>query len=71
MTYITTFRDGLWPGGKLADVAPPRTVDEKLRTKEEANRKLSALVPGRVIHEKVSKQSSIFIDIVRKILLQI
>jgi hypothetical protein len=64
MTYITTFRDGLWPGGKLADVAPPRTMDERLRTKEEANRKLSALVPGRVIHEKVSKQMSVFIDIV-------
>ena len=52
MTYVTTFRDGLWPGGKLADAAPPRTMDEKLRTKEEANRKLSALVPGKVFMKR-------------------
>ena len=46
MTYVATFRDGIWPGGKLADVASSRTTEEKSRTKEEANRKLSALVPG-------------------------
>ena len=52
MTYIAMFRDSLWPGGKLADLAPPRTMDEKIRTKEEANRKLSALVPGMILPKR-------------------
>ena len=46
MAFITMFRDGLWPGGKLKAPSPPRTADEKSRTRDEANRKLSSLVPG-------------------------
>ncbi|KAF8167365.1 structural protein MDM1 [Crassisporium funariophilum] len=45
MSYINMFRDGLWPGGKLKPPGVPRTADEKIRTRDEANRKLSSLVP--------------------------
>jgi len=46
MTFIDTFKDGLWPDGKLKPPGVPRTLDEKERTRDEANRKLSALMPG-------------------------
>ncbi|KAF9469831.1 PhoX domain-containing protein [Collybia nuda] len=45
LAFIKIFRDGLWPGGKLKSSTPSRTPDEKLRTRDEANRKLSSLVP--------------------------
>lgn len=41
-------RENLWPGGKLRAPLEPRTVEEKLRSRDEANRKLSALVPGLI-----------------------
>lgn len=46
VSFITIFRDSLWPGGKLKATGTPRAVEEKLRTRDEANRKLSSLVPG-------------------------
>ncbi|KAE9398516.1 hypothetical protein BT96DRAFT_920831 [Gymnopus androsaceus JB14] len=45
MSYLKIFRDGLWPGGKLKPPSVPRTPEERLRTRDEANRKLSSLVP--------------------------
>ncbi|KAJ6520120.1 PhoX domain-containing protein [Mycena sanguinolenta] len=45
MVVVNLFRNGLWPGGKLKPPSVPRTPDEKLRTRDEANRKLSSLVP--------------------------
>ncbi|KAF6766716.1 PhoX domain-containing protein [Ephemerocybe angulata] len=45
MKYINIFRDSMWPGGKLKGPAPPRTTEEKIRTRDDANRKLSSLVP--------------------------
>lgn len=41
-------RGALWPGGRFREPAPARTAEEKLRSRNEANRKLSALVPGKV-----------------------
>lgn len=46
MRTIDLFRDSLWPGGQLKPHSVPRSPDEKSRTRDEANRKLSALVPG-------------------------
>lgn len=46
MSFIDTFKNGLWPDGKLKPPGVPRTLDEKERTRDEANRKLSALMPG-------------------------
>lgn len=46
MMYINLFRDNMWPGGHLKTPDAPRTAEERLRTREEANRKLSALMPG-------------------------
>jgi sorting nexin-25 len=46
MSYLDMFRDEMWPGGKLKPPGAPRTTEEKLRTRDEANRKLSSLVPG-------------------------
>ncbi|KAL0581061.1 tRNA (guanine-N(7)-)-methyltransferase (tRNA(m7G46)-methyltransferase) [Marasmius crinis-equi] len=43
--FIKLFRDGLWPGGKLKPPGVPRTSEEKSKTRDEANRKLSSLVP--------------------------
>ncbi|KAJ7161278.1 PhoX domain-containing protein [Mycena crocata] len=45
MIFVNLFRNGLWPGGKLKAPSVPRTADEKLKTRDEANRKLSSLVP--------------------------
>ncbi len=46
MSYIGIFRDSLWEGGQLKAKGPSRTAEEKLRTRDDANRKLSALIPG-------------------------
>lgn len=46
MSCLSYLKDSLWPGGKLKTPEPPRTAEERLRTRDEANRKLSALVPG-------------------------
>ncbi len=46
MTYINIFKDGLWPGGKLKPPGSPRTAEEKARSRDDANRKLSTLLPG-------------------------
>ncbi|KIJ66229.1 hypothetical protein HYDPIDRAFT_109224 [Hydnomerulius pinastri MD-312] len=45
LPVLTMFRDNLWPGGKPKPPSQPRTSEEKLRSRDEANRKLSALVP--------------------------
>ncbi|EJD03809.1 uncharacterized protein FOMMEDRAFT_145981 [Fomitiporia mediterranea MF3/22] len=45
LSYINILKDNLWPGGHLKPPTAPRTVDEKARTRDEANRKLSALLP--------------------------
>ncbi|KAG6865774.1 hypothetical protein C0991_011971 [Blastosporella zonata] len=45
LTFIKMFRDGLWPGGKLKSSGTQRSYEEKLATRDEANRKLSSLVP--------------------------
>ncbi|KAJ8474803.1 hypothetical protein ONZ45_g15827 [Pleurotus djamor] len=45
MSYLSMFRDQLWPGGQLKPPGKPRTMEEKLRTRDEANRKLSSLIP--------------------------
>ncbi|KDQ31144.1 hypothetical protein PLEOSDRAFT_1036860 [Pleurotus ostreatus PC15] len=45
MSYLTLFRDQLWPGGQLKPPGKPRSTEEKLRTRDEANRKLSSLIP--------------------------
>lgn len=47
MSYLTLFRDQLWPGGQLKPPGKPRSTEEKLRTRDEANRKLSSLIPGK------------------------
>ncbi|GLB35839.1 putative sorting nexin C terminal [Lyophyllum shimeji] len=45
LSLIKMFRDSLWPGGKLKPPGIPRSYEEKLHTRDEANRKLSSLVP--------------------------
>jgi sorting nexin-25 len=50
LSYINLLRDSLWPGGKLKPPDVPRTAEEKIRTRDEANRKLSSLVPGMYLY---------------------
>ncbi|OCH89721.1 hypothetical protein OBBRIDRAFT_756067 [Obba rivulosa] len=45
LNYVNVFRDGLWSAGQLKPTGAPRTAEEKLHTRDEANRKLSALIP--------------------------
>jgi sorting nexin-25 len=47
MSFITIFKEGMWPGGQLKPPGTPRSAEEKLHTRDDANRKLSALIPGR------------------------
>ena len=48
MSYIGTLRDSLWQNGQLKPMGVPRSAEEKLRTRDDANRKLSALIPGKM-----------------------
>lgn len=45
MPILAFFKDSLWPGGKLKPPGQPRSTEEITRSRDEANRKLSALVP--------------------------
>ncbi|KAI0059452.1 PhoX domain-containing protein [Artomyces pyxidatus] len=45
MNFINIFRDSLWSGGQLRSQSVPRSAEEKLRTRDDANRMLSALMP--------------------------
>ncbi|KAG1864682.1 PhoX domain-containing protein [Suillus subalutaceus] len=45
MPILAFFKDSLWPGGKLKPPGQPRSTEEVTRSRDEANRKLSALVP--------------------------
>ncbi|KAG2156578.1 PhoX domain-containing protein [Suillus bovinus] len=45
MPILTFFKDSLWPGGKLKPPGQPRSTEEITRSRDGANRKLSALVP--------------------------
>ena len=49
ITYLNLLKENLWPEGKLRSNQSPRTTEERLRTRDEANRKLSSLVPGRFL----------------------
>jgi sorting nexin-25 len=46
MPILAFFKDSLWPGGKLKPPGQPRSTQEITSSRDEANRKLSALVPG-------------------------
>lgn len=45
MNYLLTFRNTLWPDGNFRGPGIPRTAAQKVATKNEANRKLSTLLP--------------------------
>ncbi|KAG8838227.1 Intermediate filament protein [Serendipita sp. 411] len=45
MQYVGIFRKALWPDGNLKPPSVPRSVEEKSNTREEANRKLTTLMP--------------------------
>ncbi|KAG8818694.1 Intermediate filament protein, partial [Serendipita sp. 399] len=45
MQYTGIFRHALWPDGNLKPPSIPRSAEEKARTREEANRKLTTLMP--------------------------
>lgn len=45
LSLVRGFRDAFWPDGKLRPPTVPHTTEEKMRTRDEANRKLSSLVP--------------------------
>ena len=46
MNSIGMFRDSMWPGGQLRPPPTPRSAEEKIKARDNANRMLSALIPG-------------------------
>lgn len=46
-SYINKVTDSLWPNGGPLTFKEPRKPEEKVQTKEEANRKLSTWLPGK------------------------
>ena len=46
LRFVNIFKDNMWPGGQLKPPSVPRTPEEKARAREDANVKLSALIPG-------------------------
>ncbi|KAF9015695.1 PhoX domain-containing protein [Cyathus striatus] len=45
LSLLRMLQDSLWPGGKLKTNSTVRTMEDKIRTRDEANRKLSFLIP--------------------------
>ncbi|THH05750.1 hypothetical protein EW145_g4575 [Phellinidium pouzarii] len=45
LSYLNIFKGSLWSGDLLKPPGVPRSADEKMRTRDEALRKLSALLP--------------------------
>lgn len=48
LRYLQSFRESLWPGDEYRAQPLPRSAATKAETREEANRKLSALILGVV-----------------------
>ena len=48
LSYINILKDSIWPNGRLKPQGPERTAEEKARSRDDANRKLSALLPGEL-----------------------
>ena len=44
--YIRTFKESMWPGGKLAESPPLKTDAEKFETRMAAKNKLLQNIPG-------------------------
>jgi sorting nexin-25 len=49
MNLIGMFRDSLWPGAQFRPPPVPRSAEEKARARDDANRMLSALIPGTLL----------------------
>ena len=47
LRYLQSFRDTMWPGGQWRATSEIRTASMKAETRDEANKKLSALIPGK------------------------
>lgn len=56
MTYCNAVKDAYWPNGKLAPPSPPRSDEQKLRTRYEAKEKFLVSVPA-VLSNLVGQQN--------------
>lgn len=59
VAYLDLLKGNIWPEGELRSNQSSRTTEEKLRTREEANRKLSSLVPGQFLAAAVERKSDV------------
>jgi len=48
LSYMNIAKEQLFPDGRPRPPSAPRTADDKARTRDDANRKLSALIPDLV-----------------------
>lgn len=48
VSYLQVIQEAVWPGGSLpAEAPPPRSLQQKERTRQEALRSLMDLLPGK------------------------
>ena len=63
LSYINIIKDSLWPGGRLRPETGERTHEEKMRTRDDANRKLTALLPGQFENNQMLHRAYRFPDV--------
>jgi sorting nexin-25 len=66
LRYLESFRETLWPGGEYRTYSSPRDAAMKAETREEANKKLSALIPGEIesiLSNSVRRPNSLPVDL--------
>ncbi|KAI9483361.1 MAG: PXA domain-containing protein [Benjaminiella poitrasii] len=57
VSYFDKLMDSLWPGGESLRFKEPRKLEEKIHTREEANRKLSTWLPD-LLGNMVGRQNA-------------
>jgi sorting nexin-25 len=56
--YIRNFKESMWPHGVLAPSLPPRSDEEKLRTRLKAKEKFLQIQPGTLSLYSISSMFS-------------
>lgn len=47
--YLSILQGSMWPNGELKPKEPPRTAEQKRRTRDSAQHKLVEVVPGQTV----------------------
>jgi len=63
LQYVGIFTQALWPGGNRKPPNIPRTNEEKSKTRDDANRKLTTLMPGTISLANVLLYLTVIVDL--------